>query len=356
MKLIKEENELIKKTHFINGRSITLLLAILFLATLSACGNYDTSKEKVPPTATQVNEQPTATLEVLGSEQNPFVMGLVLNEGQEDADTGEDLIDKFFESTGSHLEIRYYPDYASLLLDMRIGAAHIAWLPPATYIFLHELGAADVSLLSNHFGVYMLGSQIVANKDSGFTSFFDPATGKNTADISRALAQFEDQRPCWVSVNSLSGYLVPLGLFIQNDIPLLDGVYTQNHTSVIRTLYIRGVCDFGATFALSGDPRTSSAVLEDLTDAMEQVIVVYRTDGIIPNNNLSYSPIIPPDIRRDLDAFFLEQARTDEGRTLLSSLTNYEINGLMKVDDSIYNQLRELLTLTGVDLSTLIGW
>lgn len=340
--------------HIRNYQRIVFL--IILYAVLSACGMISQDQITPSPTPLTTDIQPTATLEPLGSSNNLIVMGLIGKEDEINIDLIAELEQDFFDKTQTHLEIRYYEAYQLLLVDMRLGKAHLAWLPPATYLFLHDLGAADVSLLTNHFGVYMIGSQIVANRDSGFTSYFDPIAEKNTADISRALSQFEDERPCWVNVNSLSGYLVPLGLFIQNDIPILDGVYTQNHTSVIRTLYIRGVCDFGATFALSGDPRTSSVVLDDLTDALDQITVIYRTEGIIPNNNLSYSPLVPAELRSVMDKYFLELARAEQGRASLSAITNYEINGLMKVDDSIYARLRELLNLTGVDLSTLAGW
>lgn len=329
---------------------------IVFCVVLSACGMIKGGQALPSPTPSSTEIQPNAIAEPLGSLSNPLVMGLIGKEQDANLDLIAEIEQDFFDNTQTHLEIRYYDAYSTLLVDMRLGKAHLAWLPPATYLSFHDLGAADVSLLTNHFGVYMIGSQIVTNRDSGFTSYFDPIGEKNTADISRALTQLEDERPCWVNVNSLSGYLVPLGLFIENDIPILDGVYTQNHTSVIRTLYIRGVCDFGATFALSGDPRTSSAVLEDLTDAMDQITVLYRTDGIIPNNNLSYSPLVPAELRSALDKYFIEVARTEEGRVSLSEITNYEINGLMKIDDSIYARLRELLNLTGVDLSTMLGW
>lgn len=332
------------------------LISILIVILLAGCVGSSKTNTPTSSVTSSLGPEPTTILEELGSETNPLVLGIVGNIENKDSEINQELMMRFLEETQSYLEIRYYTDYSSLLLDMRIGAAQIAVLPPATYIFLHDLGAADVSLLTNHFGVYYIGTQIVSNIDCGFTSFFDPVSEKNTAEISRVLDQFEDTRPCWVNVNSLSGYLVPLGLFIQNDIPIQDGVYAQNHTSVIRTLYIRGVCDFGATFALSGDPRTSSAVLEDLTDALDQVIVIYRTEGIIPNNNLSYSPFISTDLRSRLDTFFINLVKTEQGRTLISEVTNYEIHGLMKVDDSVYNQLRELLDLTGVDISTLIGW
>jgi len=39
---------------------------------------------------------------------------------------------------------------------------------------------------------------------------------------------------------------------------------------VVRALYVKGICDFGATYALAGDPRTASAVVVDLPDVQDK--------------------------------------------------------------------------------------
>jgi hypothetical protein len=43
----------------------------------------------------------------------------------------------------------------------------------------------------------------------------------------------------------------------------LNPVFTYNYNAIIRALYIQGICDFGVTYALTGDPLTSSDILSN---------------------------------------------------------------------------------------------
>jgi len=92
------------------------------------------------------------------------------------------------------------------------------------------------------------------------------------------------------------------------------GVVTQSFTSVVRALYIKGICDYGVTFAYSGDPRTSSEVLQDLPDALNKVIIIWRSDPIIPNLNLSFIPSIPKEIRDNIVSALQDLVITGQGK------------------------------------------
>jgi phosphonate transport system substrate-binding protein len=330
-------------------------LLIIFTIILSGCKAFPGSG-KVSPTATpQPFSSPTPG--PLGSANNPLVLGFVNPESDQKINDAGTLISQ--ELTAYSLlssRAEFYPDYASLLKDMSQGKTHIAWLPPATYLDAHQKGTASISLLSNHFGVFFYGTQFLANKASNFLPAYNPLTGTNTQDEKKTLEQFKDKRPCWVGTDSLSGYYVPLGILNENEIPVLPGAFLQNHPAVIRALYIRGICDFGVTFAHMGDPRTASVVQSDLTDAIDQIPVIYQSEAVIPNLGLAYSFLIPQEMRKQLDAFFLSLPGIDANQKTLSSALNYEIQGLQKVDDSIYDRLRKILDASGANLESLVGW
>jgi hypothetical protein len=57
-----------------------------------------------------------------------------------------------------------------------------------------------------------------------------------------------------------------------------------------------------------------------------------------------------------LDAFFLSLPGIDANQKTLSSALNYEIQGLQKVDDSIFDRLRKILDASGANLESLVGW
>jgi phosphonate transport system substrate-binding protein len=336
--------------------TLSSLGLVVFLSLfLPSCTLLPNSKKATLTPAPVVFSKPTPA--PLGSQENPLVMGFV--NPQNDLaiiSSGDALSNELSTNTLLATTAVYFPDYKALVDDLGQGKVNILWLPPATYLHAHDRGLATISLLSNHFGVYFYGTQFLANQASEFSRSFDPVTGTNRSTTEQSLAQFKDKRPCWVGPDSLSGYYVPLGILNENHIPVLPGAFLQNHSAVVRALYIRGICDFGVTFALLGDPRTASAVQTDLTDALDQIPVIYQTDGIIPNLGLAYSYNVPLKMQKNLDDFFLSVIKNDQNRGTLSTALDYEIQDLQKVDDSVYDQLRELLKAAGVDLQSLVGW
>jgi phosphonate transport system substrate-binding protein len=251
---------------------------------------------------------------------------------------------------------RVFSNYQVLMRILEEGRAHIVWLPPLTYIYASQRGLAEVVLLTNHFGVYQYGAQFMANVENGFTPYYDPISGLNSTDAATALQQFAGWRPCWVEPLSASGYIVPAGLLDINQVPVLPAVLTQSHTATVRALYIKGVCDFGATFSISGDPRTAAAVLDDLPDAMDRVLILWRTDGIIPSLNLSLLAGLSERDRQALTNGILEIARTTEGKVLLSYASgDYQIDDIKPIDNGLYDPLRELVDTLNINLNDLIG-
>jgi phosphonate transport system substrate-binding protein len=123
-----------------------------------------------------------------------------------------------------------------------------------------------------------------------------------------------------------------------------------------RALYIKGICDFGATFGLLGDPRTASAVIEDLPDAQQRVIILWQSEPIIPTLSVAFHPDVPLDVRRRLTQSLQDAVREKEISTVLSRLNGgYDIQNFKIVDDSVYDPLRAAIAVLGVDLSSFLG-
>ncbi|HZU86773.1 MAG TPA: PhnD/SsuA/transferrin family substrate-binding protein, partial [Anaerolineaceae bacterium] len=235
------------------------------------------------------------------------------------------------------------------------GYIHFAWLPPATYSYANQRGFADARMVSNHFGVYQYGVQFLANANSGYQIYFDPLQDKNVADASVALAQFEGKTPCLVEPGSLSGYLIPLGFLAENKVTWNEPLLLRSSTGIVRALYITGICDYGMTFAISGDPRTSSAVQQDLTDSLQRVPIIWRSEPVIPNLGLAFLPDIPSNMQANIEFSLQDMAKSEEGRRLLSTANNYEIQDLLSIDDQYYQRFRELLAYSNVNLRDFIG-
>lgn len=312
----------------------------------------------VEPDVTATPEPtPTATPAPLGSEENPVILGLVPVDGAPDqAAQAATLAGKLSEAVGFSVDILVLDEYDLLLSEMDSGGVQLAFLQPITYIAANKNNLAEVALLTNHFGVYYYGAQFLANVESGFSSYFDPNTNLNTADAPAALGQLAGKKPCWSDPASVSGHLLPAGILTENEITVSEGATIPTQTGIIRALYIKGVCDFGVTFAISGDPRTSSAVIADLPDVRERVMVIWQTDPEIPNLNLSYMPSLPAEMRPALTQAFMDLAKTEDGKALLSAAAgNYEIQDMRVVDDSVYDPLRDAVNALKFDLYNALG-
>lgn len=327
---------------------------ILGLVLLISCSPTTTL---VPATATPLPTL-TPTPQPLGHPENPLVIGFVIEDPQasEHQSAAQRLSTALTERAKISVQIRLFETYTGLIASLEDGVVHAVFLPPLTYIYAHEKGIAEVELLANHFGVYFYGSMFLANAESNFTRYFDPVTNRSTAPAETALPQLAGTRPCWVDPTSIAGYLLPAALLKQLDIETLPAVIAQTPSAIVRALYIKGICDFGATFAISGDPRTASTVLNDLPDAEQRVVILWQTEPIIPNLNISFHPRVPAAVRQAVASALMDAVSDADLNTLISQLNQgYALQALKRVDDSVYDPLREVLSALSPDLETLLG-
>ena len=206
---------------------------------------------------------------------------------------------------------------------------------------------ADVALITNRFGSDHYGSQFIANVDSGFTPAADTPATEAELDT---LLQFKGKKACFADEQSTSGHVIPL-IFLKKagltDADMPDPVYAGGHTQVVQAIYDGGICDYGTTFV---DARGNIA--KDHPDVNDKVVVIFQTEALIPNDNMSYAPDMPQDLRDKVTAAMMKIADTEEGKTALNDL--YQIGGLVKVDDTAYDQFRSYLDASGIDLSQYV--
>ena len=354
-------------------RIMTLfVLSIMIIPVMLVSGCQKEFSSRPGPTATSLNTKtptpylsptPSPTLyptntptpEPLGSPANPIVIGFIQS-------TADNL---FFEAknqftadlsnlTNLSIQILVFDNFQAFELAVNDDQVHIAWLDPIEYILASKNHQMKAALVSYHLGVKAYGVQILANSTSPFSPYFNPDTNKSTADNVTALAQFSGTRPCFSQSTSLTGNLIPQGLFSQAGVPLSDPVITYSTSSNIRAIYITGICDFTATYAISGDPRTSSELLAAFPDILEKVEIIWRSDGIIPNLAVAYSPMVDLPMESIITEALISYGRSPEGQTILTSANNYQIEGLEKIEDTDYDYLRYLLQVQDIDLYALL--
>lgn len=271
----------------------------------------------------------------LGTADNPIIMSFVPSgDTPEILASGEVIAQMITEKTGLQIKTNVANSYAAVVEAMGAGQAHVGWLAPFSYVVAHQKGYADVGLSTVRFGSDHYGFQIIANVDSGISSVTD-ISGK---------------KMCWTDKLSTSGYVTPFGYLRDAgvDQATLDaGEFIGGHSGVVRAVY-QGQCDAGATFV---DARGS--VESDFPDVKEKVVQVYVSEPFIPNDTVSYAKDVPQDIRDKITNALLEIAGTDAGKAALESV--YEIEGLQKVDDTFFDELRVILDGSGLDIEALAG-
>ena len=345
-------------------RKSFLVLILLGLLAVTACG---AGVRAVPTlshdftTATPDPGYPTAmptftpTPAALGSAENPVVFAFVdPAPSAEQQAAFNDLASLLGGNLRMSVQSRFYNNYGDLEFALQQNQVHFAWLQPVQYLLASQKGLATALVVTNHLGVTGYGVQFLGHSDSKFTSYFNVGTHSATADANVALAQLSGLRACLTKDNSLAGYWVPLGYLRKYNIPTLEPVQTFSYSASIRALYIKGICSFAATYAISADPRTSSEVITDLPEAIEKLPILWLSPPVIPNLNLSFSPQVDLSLQSRVSDFLREHARLDAGKSQISLALDYEVAALEPMPDAAYDPLRELLLASGVRLADLL--
>ena len=329
-----------------------VLISVLVLGSilLSACA-------QATPTEAPATEAPTeaptaapteAPMAELGTAENPIVIALTPSATADQLTVGGDaLAAKLKELTGYEYKVTIPNSYTAVIEAMASGNAQVAFMATFAYLLAKQKDAADVGLVVVRNGSSFYGAQFVANVDSGFTSYFDPATNKNTADAATALAQFDGKRPCFTDPLSTSGYIIPGGLLSQYGVKYKTPAAVQGHPAVIAALYVGGICDFGASYI---DARTSD---KTHADVMDKIQVIWRTDNIIPNDNVSFSTSMAPEMRTKISDALVQMGSSDDGLEILKNM-GYEIGGFEPAEDSFYDAFRAALQASGIDITTMV--
>ena len=327
---------------------IKLLFSILLLTFLIyGCSAYQKTEIPtatiIPPTSTP-STLPIRTTTPLGTIDNPVVIGHIVNSNSQAIQAaGQEMIDYLSQETGLSISYQVFEDGKAAFELLRKKEIDFIWLQPLTYLAAYDRDLITPLFVTNHFGLFKYGTQFLANKSSGFIQYFDVATNKNTTTEDLALLQFEGKRPCWTEPSSLSGTIIAYGLLARNGINFLPPAYTQSHSSTVRALYIKGICDFGATFAYSGDPRTSSQVISDLSDAMDQIIIIWRSDPVIPSLSFHVATSTPENIVTQISEAMIKLSQLENGNSIYTSALDYDFQGLMEIDNDYFFQVKELV-------------
>lgn len=270
----------------------------------------------------------------LGTEENPIVWVLTPSQDTQAVISGaEGLAQHIEDETGLVVETFVATDFTAQVEALCSEEAQMAAINTFGYLRANARDCAEVALASVRFGSTSYAGQLVTHVDSNIESVADlPGTTF-----------------CRPDPGSTSGWVIPslamLAEGIDPDEDLAEIVDTGGHDSVIISVYNQD-CDAGSSFE---DART--IVADEFEDVNEQV-VVFSTSPPIPNDNISFHPSVPQDIRDQITDALLQLNETEEGVEMLNALYSWE--GLERVEDSFYDGFRQQLEAAGMTIEEFV--
>jgi len=343
---------MIVRMQFCKMKKLFLALALAILGCSSPVQLILGTPTQIP-TPTQIlapTQTPLAPPE-LGTKQNPLILALGTSPrpSAERISAGE-VIAAFIESQTGYKLVTIVPSSESALVEaIGKGNAHIAALSPFGYLLARENHSATVTLASMHDKQAFYGAQFIANRKGKFTSYYDAERDENTAEAAVALKQFQDKKPCWSDAASPSGYVVPLGVLNQSQVPVSSAAFLEGQLNVVRAVYADDICDFGATFI---DARQLPSLEADYSDVMDRVVVIWHIPKIIPYENISFSNLLPLEMRRVIQRAFIDLMLTPEGKAAIQTV--YGIDDWQVAEDAMYDNFALYTKASGLNLAELI--
>lgn len=255
------------------------------------------------------------------------------NDGSMEA-RAQPLADYLSETLGREVNVTLATDYSTIVQAMASGQVDLGIMPPAAYVQARDLGSAE-AILTSVLGAYddetglplegeTTGSfqgEILVLADSDMEELTD-LVGKNIATL---------------SPNSASGYIYPVAEMIEAGIDVNKDVTltTVNDIPSEITAVLNGQQD--AAFVFEGARNVFQGAFPD-NDLMEELRVLYLTEGEIPNDAIAVQPDMDEELREAIKEAFLNMGETEEGLEIMSLWSH---QGYTEVDESVYDQIKE---------------
>lgn len=335
------------------------LLPFLLLIASIVLSDCSLPRALTPPTITPTSSPipfiptdtpPALSTAQLGLVENPIILALPPSANSAEQITAARYIANEFNKRTGYAVVTVIPNsYSELVQAFQNGNAHIALLTPYAYTLAYQQGSVYAAFATLKDDKATYGAQFLATRDGGFKSYFDTSIEKNTAEAKEALLQFIDKKPCWSDETSASGYVIPAGYLLANNITTKPAAFVAGHPTVVRSLYAQGICDFGGTYI---DARKFPSLEDEFPDLMEKVILVWRIPEIIPYDLIAFSSQMPQGMRNLFSDQILALMQTTEG--LAAFKTVYGIETIQPQNDAFYEEFRKYVEASDVDISKLL--
>jgi phosphonate transport system substrate-binding protein len=276
----------------------------------------------------------------LGTQKNPIKIFLSPSANTGIIDESSKEFVKYLEKeTGLFFEIRVPTTYISVVEAFGSKRADIGIMNSFGYLLAHQKYGVTAGLRIIRFGKDSYRGQIVARADSGINSLKD-LNGKTFA--------FTDS-------SSISGYIFPLKMLMENNVVPKNKIFAARHDNVINMVYQKQV-DAGATFHSDPSPDGAitdarSLVITQFPDVVEKIKIIAFTENI-PNDPIVFRSDLAENIRSTFTKTLKKYLETEEGKKTFSKIYNFQ--GVVPTTDSDYDGLRQILAKINLDLKGLV--
>jgi len=302
----------------------------------------------------------------VGTKKRPFTMYFIPSvDAEKIAHTAKSLTDYVSKSVsqklygkdkGFYVKSAIPTSYIAVVEALGTKRADFAAFTTFAYILARDIKKYDVeavlTILRNK-GETTYKAQILAHVDSGI----------------KTLEDLKGKRFAYTDPASTSGYILPSRLIKSKNIELGKTVFAHKHDNVVTMIYQRQV-DAGATYYSM--PRVTiknGKKVTEITDARARVktqfpdvedkikIIAFTQD--IPNEpwvirtNLYKDPAQTTKVKEAVIEALLAFVKTEEGKEMLQILSTG--TGLIPVDDSVYDDIRKIVTNTDLNIENLLN-
>lgn len=238
------------------------------------------------------------------------------------------------EKLGYDVNVTLATDYSTIVEAMASGQVDLGIMPPAAYVQARNQDAAE-AILTSELQSY---NDETGEPEEGVMSgtFKGEILVKSDSDI-QSLEDLKGKKIATLSPNSASGYIYPVAEMKEMGIdPTTDCTLTTvNDIPSEMTSVLNGQQD--ACFVFEG-ARYSYADKFSENDLMEDLRVLYLTEGDIPNDAIAVQPDMDPELKEKIKETFLNMADDEKGKEAMSMWNHI---GYTEATESAYDTIEE---------------
>ncbi len=281
----------------------------------------------------------TVKREPLGTKGNPIKVFLIPSvDAQMLKDKAKDLKVALQEATGYSIKLLVPSSYIAVVEAFGTKKADVAVMNTFGYLLAQSKYNVEAKLMVTRFGQMSYKSQIIVHVDSDI---------KNLKDLNGKKFAFVDPA-------SASGHILAKDLFNKKGIKLGQEMFAQKHDSVVAMVYQKQV-DAGATFyspVRNGHIQDARRLVKtQFPDVEEKVKILTLTDKI-PNDPIIFRKEMGSEMKEKLVNAFINFIKSPKGKKTFEQL--YLVDGMVKIDDSVYDPVRKVLGGLGLSVKKMI--